>query len=98
METVELKKSDGSVINVELISFFEVVNIQKKYIFYTMNEVVENDLVKMYVAEVIDTNNGVSVGQKMTDEEWTNLKTIMKSILTGSKDDNIRYLNIEEGV
>ena len=95
MGMIDLKKSDGNVINVEMISFFEVVNLKKKYIFYTMNETVENDLKKMYVAEVVDTAAGVTVGPKMTDEEWTNLKSIMKSILTGTQDPNVQYLNVE---
>ena len=95
MGMIDIKKSDGNTINVELISFFEVVNLKKKYVFYTMNEVVENDLKKMYVAEMVDTAAGATIGQKMTDEEWTNLKAVMKSILTGARDPNVQYLNIE---
>ena len=92
---IDIKKSDGTIINVELISLFQVINLNKKYVFYTMNETVENDLLKMYVAEVVDNAEGIVVGQKMTDEEWTNLKTIMKSILTGSQDENIKYIDVE---
>jgi len=92
---IDIKKADGSVINVELISYFQLLNVNKKYMFYTMNEVVENDLKKMYVAEVIDETGGVTVGQKMTDEEWTNLKSVMKAILTSGQDPNVQYLNAE---
>ena len=92
---IDVKKADGTVINVELISYFQLANLNKKYLFYTMNEVVENDLKKMYVAEVVDTAGGVTVGQKMTDDEWTNLKSVMKSILTGTQDPNVQYLAVE---
>ena len=92
---IDVTKSDGTVINVELISYFLLASVNKKYIFYTMNEVVENDLKKMYVAEVVDTAAGVTVGQKMTDDEWTNLKSVMKSILTGTQDPNVQYLTVE---
>ena len=95
MNKIDIKKSTGETLNVDLICFFEVIDVNKKYLFYTQNEVVENDLMKMYVAEVIDTTDGINVGQKMTDEEWTNLKAIMKAILTGSTDTNIKYLEIE---
>ena len=96
MRMVDIKKSDGTSVNAELISIFEVVNIAKKYIFYTLNETVENNLITMYVAEVTELGNkSVSVGQKMTEEEWANLKGIMKSILTGSDASNIKYLEIE---
>ena len=44
---IELKKANGEIIKVELISYFEHIPTSKKYIFYTLNEKVENELVKM---------------------------------------------------
>lgn len=90
---VELRKDNGEVLQVELISYFELTNIQKKYVFYTLNEVVENGLIKMYVSEV--NNDGMTISLKMTDEEWTNVKMIMKSMLTGNENPNVKYLNWE---
>lgn len=85
MNNVEIKLPSGETTNVELISYFEIVNIGKKYLFYTKNETVENNLIKMYVSEVINSDNNLNIAEKMTDEEWTNLKNIMKSILIGEK-------------
>ncbi len=92
---IQIKLPDGELLSVEPITYFEVINIGKKYLFYTKNEIVENNLVKLYAAEVVETAENLSVGEKMSDEEWTNLKNIMKSILTDSTDENIRYLEIE---
>lgn len=92
---INIKKATGETVTADLLSYFEVVNIQKKYIFYTMNEVVENDLVKMYVAEVTREGNDLIIGSKMTDEEWTNLKNIMKNLLKGVSDENIKHIEIE---
>ena len=64
---------------------------QVKNIF-TLNEKVENELVKMYVSEVSDN---ATLSDKMTDEEWTNIKGIMKSILTANNNDKIKYLTWE---
>ena len=89
---IELKKANGETINVELISYFEHIPTSKKYIFYTLNEKVENDLVKMYVSEV---SNGNALSDMMSDEEWTNIKGIMKSILTSNNNEKIKYLNWE---
>ncbi len=89
---IELKKANGETINVELISYFEHIPTSKKYIFYTLNEKVENELVKMYVSEVSDN---ATLSDKMTDEEWTNIKEIMKSILTANNNDKIKYLTWE---
>ena len=73
------------VINIFMIS-------NQLYIFYTLNEKVENELVKMYVSEVSDN---ATLSDKMTDEEWTNIKGIMKSILTANNNDKIKYLTWE---
>ena len=89
---IELKKANGEIIKVELISYFEHIPTSKKYIFYTLNEKVENELVKMYVSEVSDN---ATLSDKMTDEEWTNIKGIMKSILTANNNDKIKYITWE---
>lgn len=87
--SIELKKANGEIIKGELISYFEYVPTGKKYIFFTMNERVDNDLIKMYVSEV---NTTQTLSEQMTDDEWTNIKGVMKSILTGNNDTNIKYL------
>ena len=89
---IELKKANGEIIKVELISYFEHIPTSKKYIFYTLNEKVENELVKMYVSEVSDN---ATLSDKMTDEEWTNIKGIMKYILKANNNDKIKYLTWE---
>ena len=89
---IELKKANGEIIKVELISYFEHIPTSKKYIFYTLNEKVENELVKMYVSKV---SYNATLSDKMTDEEWTNIKIIMKSILTANNNDKIKYLTWE---
>ena len=87
--------NNGTNQEVELISYFELVNSSKKYLFYTLNEKVENNLVKMY-ASIVDSVNGktFTLGQDMSDEEWNSLKAIMKTILTGGNDTNIKYLTV----
>lgn len=89
---VSLQRINGEIINADLISYFELQNTGKRYVFYTLNEIVENDLVKMYVSEVGDAN---VLSQTMTDEDWTTLKSIMKSILTGHENPNVKYLKWE---
>lgn len=91
---VKFKKDTGEVFDAELICFFELVDTLKKYVFYTMNETVENGLIKMYVTEV--NNDGMLLSQDMSDEEWMKLKSIMKSMLKEENDDNIKYLSWEE--
>ena len=90
---IELKKPNGEIVKAELISYFELVSTGKKYVFYTQNEIVDNGLVKMYVSEVGSGTN--SLTSQMSDEEWALLKSIMKSMLTGNENPNIKYLKWE---
>ena len=89
---VKLQRVNGEIIEADIISYFELQNTGKRYVFYTLNEIVESDLVKMYVSEVGNAN---MLAQTMTDEDWTTLKSIMKSILTGHENPNVKYLKWE---
>lgn len=90
---VNLTKQNGEKLQVEIISYFEIVDTQKRYLFYTLNEAVENGLVKMYVSEVSDSMN---IADNITDEEWNKIKAVMKSILTNSNSVQIKYLKWED--
>ena len=90
---IELKKTNGEIIKAELISYFELASTGKKYVFYTLNETVDNGLIKMYVAEVSNGTNALT--NQMSDEEWMTIKSIMKSMLTGNENPNIKYLKWE---
>ena len=86
--------NNGVTQTVELISYYELVNTGKKYLFYTLNEKVENGLVKIYAACASNVGTNFKLEDDMTDDEWTALKMVMKTILTGGNDSNIKYLNI----
>ncbi|MDO4376235.1 MAG: DUF1292 domain-containing protein [bacterium] len=90
---VNLTKQNGEKLQAEIISYFEIVDTQKRYLFYTLNEAVENGLVKMYVSEVSDSMN---IADNITDEEWNKIKAVMKSILTNSNSVQIKYLKWED--
>lgn len=87
--------NNGVAQNVELVSYFELINTGKKYLFYTLNEKVENGLVKMYAASATNEGKTFTLQTDMTDDEWTSLKTIMKTILTGGNDSNVKYISID---
>lgn len=91
--TALLVKQNGEKLQAEIISYFEIIQSGKKYIFYTLNEAVENGLVKMYVSEV---SSDMNISSNISDEEWNTIKSVMKSILTNSNNVEIKYLNWEE--
>lgn len=87
--------NNGVTQNVELISYFELINTGKKYLLYTMNEKVENGLVKMYAACAMNEGKTFTILEKMSREEWTMLKSFMKTILTGGEDSNVKYIYVD---
>lgn len=84
-----LDKNNQSNI-VDLICYFSAYN--KKYVFFSKNEIVQDGLIKMYVAE---ENSGLT--NDITQDEWNNLKKIMQGIITGNKD-GIEFLSYNNPV
>ena len=70
--------NQNQTMNVDCICYFSNNKNNKKYIFYTKNEIVQDGLIKMYVAE---ENNGIV--NDITPEEWTDLKLIMQDVIKG---------------
>jgi len=62
-----------------LLTYFKNKKNNKNYIIYTKNEVVQDGLVKLYIAE---EDNGV-LGD-ISIEEWNDLKLIMRDIIKGA--------------
>jgi len=69
----------GQSIQVELLTYFKNKKNNKNYIIYTKNEIVQDGLVKLYIAE---EDNGV-LGDISVDE-WNDLKLIMRDIIKGA--------------
>lgn len=81
---VTILDKNNQSLTVDLICYFNSEN--KKYVFYSKNETVQDGLIKMYVSE---ENNGLF--NDITQGDWDNLKKIMQGIITGSAS-NIEFL------
>lgn len=94
MNNVTIIDKNGNGILAEGISYITITSetASKNYIFYTLNETVENGLTKIYIAEIID---GAPVEVRISDEEWTNIKKIMVSILHSEDLSNVTFNKIE---
>lgn len=84
-----LDRNNQSIL-VDLICYFS--NNNKKYIFYSKNETVQDGLIKMYVAE-----ENVGLSNDISQDEWNNLKKIMQGIITGTNVD-IEFLSYNNPV
>lgn len=70
---------NGQSMIVELVTYFKNKKNNKNYIIYTKNEIVQDGLVKLYIAE---EDNG-TLGN-ISLEEWNDLKLIMRDIIKGA--------------
>ena len=91
-EKIKLIKSNGTTIDADIICFLEDTTSSKKYVYYTLNELVGVDpstTVKIYVGK-IKQNDVTDV--PISEEEWGKLKGIMGEVLKDSENATIKYL------
>jgi len=76
---INVINNQNQQMTVDLICYFQNNKNNKKYLFYTKNEIVQDGLIKMYVAE---ENNGLVTD--ITPDEWNELKFVMQDIIKGA--------------
>lgn len=79
-KTIVVLDESGNEKEAEILSAFTVKKYNKNYILYTLNEVDENEMVKIYASELIEKDNMFSLGTIDSDEEWAAVKEVMKEI------------------
>ncbi len=92
---INLTKENGEVTEVDLISYFELKSNRKRYMFFTKNEIVEEGYAKLYVSEVEVEGLDYRLKRVMSEDDWTNIKGIMRKILTNQAATEIKYLDPE---
>lgn len=80
-EKISILKESGEEIQSNIISIFMVPETGKKYIITTENAVDPHGLTVLHVSEIVGENQ---IAKVSTDEEWSNIKTIMRSIISGN--------------
>ena len=70
----------GNEKEAEILSAFSIKKYNKNYILYTLNEVDENDMIKLYVAILNDKDGVYSLENITNDEEWGKVKDAMRKI------------------
>lgn len=78
--TMIVLDEQGNEKEAEVLSAFTVKKYNKNYILYTLNEVDENEMVKIYASELIEKDNMYSLGAIESDEEWAAVKEVMKEV------------------
>ena len=95
-EKLELTKMNGMNVSGDVICFLEDTSTQRRFIYYTLNEIVgegPSATVKIYVGKTVQS---AELDTPITDEEWTKLKGLMGAVLKETNDDTIKYLSLSE--
>lgn len=79
-KTIVVLDEKGNEKEAEILSAFTLKKYSKDYILYTLNEVDENEMVKIYASELIKKDNMYSLAAIESDEEWAAVKEVMKDI------------------
>ena len=80
IRTIVVLDESGNEKEAEILSAFTIKKYNENYILYTLNEVDENEMVKIYASELIEKDNMYSLAAIESDEEWTAVKEVMKDI------------------
>ena len=69
----------GMRVDARILAKFKLEN-DNKYIVYTLDEINAEGMIKIYVTGLVEDNGAYSYKEITTDEEWTNLKGILKGL------------------
>lgn len=70
---------DGVREEATILAKFRLAN-ENDYIVYSLNEINEEGMIKIYVTGLVSEGDSYSSREITTDEEWDNLKSILKSL------------------
>jgi len=96
-EKITITKADGGSVAGELICAIENTATRKKYVYYTLNEIVGasvNSTVKIYVTKI--AQNDPALDAPISEEDWKMLRDCMGDSIKGNTNPNIKYLPLSE--
>ncbi len=78
---VRIKNSDGSTVEVELVTYLMSEDQQTNYIVYSKGEKSggEGDEV-IYISRIVNNSGTLEIEEITNDEEWANVQTLLKKI------------------
>ena len=91
IENVTIVDKNGNGILAEGLMYINVKSTGTKYVFYTLNEMVDQDQTKIYIAETADA---VGQASPIEEEEWKYLKKTMVSIAHNEELPDIEHIKM----
>ena len=72
--------SNGSLVDVEIISVFNLSETGSNYAVYTFNDKDDNGLIKIYVTKFEKEDDSYSFNFIDSDDEWNTVKNVLKTM------------------
>lgn len=85
-EKIRVTKEDGTVGEADVLLYFTLKENGKDYVIYTFNEKDERGLVTVYTSTVVKTDDGYHLDTVETDEEWSKIKDVMRTVIKENKE------------
>lgn len=92
-DNIKVINKAGEGMETEGIAYIEIPSTTKKYVFYTLNEKVDNDLTKIYIAE---TNADPNLANAIPDTEWEDLRNKMIKISHKENVEDVNFLSMTD--
>lgn len=83
---IEIVNADGSVKEAQILLLFKLEETGPEYIIYTFNENDANNMVKIYTSVFKEGENGSSLEDIQSDEEWIKIKDVMRKVISENKE------------
>ncbi len=90
-ENVTIIDKNNNGILAEGIAYIKFPTNGKRYIIYTLNEIVKNDMKKIYVGEVGET---AGVLDKIPDDEWSIIRDTLMPVTSGNPIEGVECLSM----
>lgn len=80
-EMIEIVNVDGSIENVELVTYLISDDKLRKYVVYTKGEVQgeQGDQI-IYISKIIVENDSLKLEEIVDDTEWSEVQVLLKKI------------------
>ena len=85
-QKIKLTNPNGSVVEAEVLLYFNLNETGKDYVIYTFNETDQNGMMTIYTS-IVTKNNGEYVLSKIEDQnEWAKIKDVMRQVIKDNKE------------
>lgn len=87
-EMIEIVNTNGSVDNVEVVTYLISEDGQSKYLVYTKGEVQgdEQDQV-IYISKIVSEDGTLKLDEIQNDEEWSSVQQLLKKIANSNENE-----------